>query len=89
MVHDTRWNRALRRKRRPPAARQLGDMLGAASADRRYEKPILVAPPAFLGTLQAALGKEARKRLTHSLAKDVSGLQPEEIHAHLAPLLFP
>ena len=62
-------------------ARHLATRLEAASP--RYDSLVLVAPPAFLGDLRAALGEEARRRLIGSLDKDLT----KHALADLVPLL--
>lgn len=68
-------------------AHQLGDILASACASRRCGHLVLIAPPAFLGTLHAKLGKNVRKHLVSRLDKDLSSLRPADIYAHLVPLL--
>ncbi len=62
-------------------AGHLADRLEAEAA--RYDRLLLVAPPAFLGDLRAALGDAARAKLRGSLDKDLVKAPVEEIARHL------
>jgi protein required for attachment to host cells len=64
-------------------ARHLAERLEAAARQGRYDRLLLVAPPAFLGLLRAALGDAARRRLHGSLDKDVAHAALADIAAHL------
>lgn len=64
-------------------AHELADRLEAAAAAGHYARLLLVAPPAFLGDLRAALGHEAARRLRGSLDKDLSRAPVAEIVRHL------
>ena len=51
-------------------ARLLADRLEARAA--KFDRLLLVAPPAFLGDLREALGEAARRRLAGTLDKDLT-----------------
>lgn len=58
--------------------------LEAAALEGRYASLLLVAPPAFLGDLRAALQPEATHRLRGSLDKDLTHAPVSDIAGHLA-----
>ena len=64
-------------------AHELAERLEAAASAGHYARLLLVAPPAFLGDLRAALGQEAGRRLRGSLDKDLSHAPLAEIVPHL------
>ena len=64
-------------------AHRLTERLEAAAEAGRYARLLLVAPPAFLGDLRAALGDQARRRLSGSLDKDLTQQPLAGIIAHL------
>lgn len=65
-------------------AKRVGDYLEKARTDHRFEALVIVAPPKFLGTLRAELGKEVEKLVVRQLPKDVSSLSERELEAWLA-----
>lgn len=65
-------------------AKRVGEYLDKARTEHRYEALVLLAPPKFLGTLRAELGKEVSKLVVRELAKDVSSLSGQELEAWLA-----
>lgn len=65
-------------------AHELSDVLERGRVDHRYERLILAAPPAFLGALRNALGKQVRSCVVAQLDKDLSTLPAAEIHQQLA-----
>ena len=67
-------------------ARQMADRLEAAAQAGRFARLLLVAPPAFLGDLRAALGDQARRRLAGSLDKDLTHLVLGALSPHLEDL---
>lgn len=64
-------------------AREIADKLEQARQEGRYDKVILVAPPAFLGTLRQALSGQVEKLVARSLDKNLVSATPEEIRAQL------
>lgn len=64
-------------------ARELAGRLEVAATGGDYAQLLLVAPPAFLGDLRAALGQEAARRLRGSLDKDLTHAPLADIAAHL------
>lgn len=67
-------------------ARQLAARLDEAAAVSRFAHLLLVAPPAFLGDLRAALGDASRRLLRGSLNKDLTHLPVADIAPHLAAI---
>jgi protein required for attachment to host cells len=62
-------------------ARHLAERLEAAAGS--YARLLLVAPPAFLGDLRAALGDAARAKLAGTLDKDLAKAPLADIAGHL------
>jgi protein required for attachment to host cells len=68
-------------------AHKIADALQTSLADQRYDKLVLVAPPATLGDLREALAKSVRARVTVELAKDLVKIPASQLHDHLADVL--
>ncbi len=68
-------------------AHDLGEALERGRVEHRFEKLVLVAPPAFLGALNESLGKSLRDCVTLSIDKNLTVLSPGEIREHLPPQL--
>lgn len=64
-------------------ARQMAERLEASAQAGRFASLLLIAPPAFLGDLRAALGDQARRRLAGSLDKDLTHLALGALLPHL------
>lgn len=62
-------------------ARHLAERLEAEAGN--YARLLLVAPPAFLGDLRAALGDAARAKLAGTLDKDLTKAALADIAGHL------
>ncbi len=70
-------------------AQQLGDFLEEAIAKRSFDYLVLVAPPHFLGTLKASLGRQAAKHLRGTIDKDLRSLKPSELRQRIVDAVFP
>jgi protein required for attachment to host cells len=70
-------------------AQQLGSYLQDAIARRQFDYLVLVAPPHFLGTLKAALGRQAARHLRATVDKDLSTLDAAELRRRLVDAVFP
>ena len=68
-------------------AKHLAGMLKTNLADKRYEKLVLVAPPATLGDLRDALVKTVRARVVAELAQDLVKTPHNQLRRHLADVL--
>lgn len=64
-------------------ARELDAVLERGRAGHRYRDLVLIAPPHFLGALNAALGEQVRKCVVAELPKDLTSVSTQEILAHL------
>jgi len=60
-------------------ARELADALEKGIDAHVYEALVIAAPPRFLGLLKETISDKVRKRLTHTMAKDLSLLPPRDI----------
>jgi len=67
-------------------AKRVGDYLGRARIDRRYDELVLVAPPKFLGALRHSLDKEVAKRVVDERPKDLSWLKERELERYFAKI---
>lgn len=68
-------------------AAQLRSMLEHAWADHACDSLALIAPPRFLGALNAALGKELRPHVVLEVAKDLTLADARTIGAQLPEAL--
>jgi protein required for attachment to host cells len=64
-------------------ARELDAALERGRLDHRYRDLVLVAPPRFLGVLNAALGDKVRACVVAELPKGITSADKREIVAHL------
>lgn len=64
-------------------ARDLSDKLDKARHEGRFDNLVLIAPPAFLGTLRHHLSKDCLATVVQSIDKDVVRQEPEAIAKHL------
>lgn len=69
-------------------AATLATYLAQARAERRYQHLILIAPPRFLGALNAALGEHLRKTVALGVAKNLTRSPVERIREVLPRSLF-
>jgi protein required for attachment to host cells len=63
-------------------AKRIGDYLGKARVEHRFDELVLVAPPKFLGALRKELDKEVAKLVKQELPKDLSWLNARELAAY-------
>lgn len=64
-------------------ARELHGVLEKGRVEHSYEKLVLIAPPRFLGTLHATLGKHVSACIVTEVAKDLTQSDVETIAANL------
>ncbi len=60
-------------------ARELADYLNRAVAKGEFRHIVLIAAPSFLGYLRAGLSGAARRAVVHETAKDLTGLDVDNI----------
>lgn len=70
-------------------AHELSQYLENAAARRQFDLLVLVAPPHFLGVLQAALGRQSARCLRATVNKDLSKLDGLELRKRLLEVVFP
>lgn len=58
----------------------LGDRLERARKDNRYDDLVLVAPPRFMGELNAALGAHAGACVVAKVSKDMTAAAVTDVH---------
>lgn len=63
-------------------AKRLGNYLGKARSEHRYDELVLVAPPKFLGALRQELDKAVEKLVVDELPKDLSWFNAREIERY-------
>lgn len=68
-------------------AKELATMLDNACATSECGKLIIVAEPKFLGRLRAAIGKPSLNCLSHSIPKDIAGMDAAELERELINLI--
>jgi protein required for attachment to host cells len=68
-------------------ARRLAGILEARLAEQRFDRLVLVAPPATLGDLRDALPKSVKARVTAELAHDLVKTPHSELPGHLEGVL--
>jgi protein required for attachment to host cells len=64
-------------------AHELDASLERGRTGHRYTELVLVAPPQFLGAMNAALGEKVRACVTAEVPKDLTSADMPEILAHL------
>jgi len=70
-------------------AHHLVDRLEQAALKNEFEKLVLVAPPRFLGQLNAVLGRHTASRLQTTVDKDLAMLSDHELRERLIDVAFP
>jgi protein required for attachment to host cells len=70
-------------------ARFVADRIESARTGHELDRLVLVAAPAFLGRLRAALSDEARRLVDGELDLDLTRLPPDEIRRRLPESFFP
>lgn len=68
-------------------ARKMADVLERAATRQAFDRLVLVAPPQTLGDLRAALGRQARDRLSGELNKDLTQVAIHDLPAHLGEVV--
>lgn len=64
-------------------ARQIADRLEQGRVNHEFDKLVLVAPPAFLGTLRQALNNHLQNLVEHSLDKNLVVADEAAIRDHI------
>ncbi|WP_076605370.1 host attachment protein [Candidatus Filomicrobium marinum] len=63
------------------------DALRDAMVARRFDRLVLIAPPAFLGDLRAKLPKDLEYKVVHEVALDLTKLPKRELCKRLSDIL--
>ena len=77
----------LHRQRKREFAKTVIAELRRAMLSNRFDRPILVAPPAFLGDLRDALSKDLRNKVADEIASDLTNMPKQELPMRLAAML--
>jgi protein required for attachment to host cells len=64
-------------------AHQLIDILGKRLTEGRFDRLVIVAPPAMLGDIRKSLGAPLRERVVAEIAKDLTKVPNHEVMRHL------
>jgi protein required for attachment to host cells len=86
--HAYGGERVVKRQAVDAFARRIGADLERARRAGRFERLVLIAGPALLGSLRTALSPELRGRVALTLAKDVVHQPDWDVRAHLPPEIF-
>jgi protein required for attachment to host cells len=84
--HATGGERRPRKHEAAIFARRIADELEKARREKSFDKVILMASPAFLGLLRAALPDALRAAITATVAKDLVHQPEKHVRAHLSEL---
>ena len=77
-----------RELKREFAGRVVAELRGAMLA-RRFDRLVLVAPPAFMGDLRAELPKDVKDKVADEITSDLTNTPKEELHSQLEEMLGP
>jgi protein required for attachment to host cells len=69
-------------------ARRIADALTAAQRSGGFDRLVIMAPPAFLGTLRSALSPAVRKTVAAEIAKDLIHETPSAVRTYLPAQTF-
>jgi protein required for attachment to host cells len=69
-------------------ARRIVDELTKAKQDRKFDRLVLIAAPAFLGILRKALPESLQSIVTAEVAKDLHDPTDDEVREHLPAQAF-
>lgn len=83
MRHSIEPHTPLRDKISARFARSLCDALEDGRNQGRFDELVLVAPPRFLGTLHAELGKSLRACVAREVRRDLTSLPLHDLHGRL------
>jgi protein required for attachment to host cells len=89
MRHAAEPHTSIDQRIRESYARELIDRLHVEAGKRRFHNLVLVAPPAFLGTLRKLLGDDLGGRVVGELAKDLAWVPEHDLPEHLREWLQP
>ena len=70
-------------------ARFLANRIESGRTGHEFDRLVVVAAPAFLGRLRAALSEESRRQVAGELDLDLTRLAPDEIRKRLPASFFP
>jgi protein required for attachment to host cells len=68
-------------------ARDLAAVVERAATAKRFERLVLVAPPAALGRLRLALTQRTRRMIRAEIGKDLTHIPFRELPAHLGEVI--
>lgn len=64
-------------------SKEIAVTIDAALEKKRFDRLVLVAPPAFLGLLRESIGDGAAKLVTHEIDKNIVRLDLKSLREHL------
>ncbi len=74
-------------QRKEEFARAIAQKLDEDAAGGRFDRLVLVAPPATLGRIRAALKPATRKRVEGEINKDLTHVPVDQLAGHLADVI--
>jgi protein required for attachment to host cells len=63
------------------------DALRKAMLAKRFDRLILVAPPAFMGDLRTELPKDLKDKVAHEVTSDLTNTPEQDLPSHLRDIL--
>lgn len=81
--HSMDTAQQVRAEERHRFARQICDYLADAQRQKKFGELVVMAGPAFLGTLRDAFGKTLQQAIVAQVPKDLVGQDAAAIQAHL------
>ncbi len=86
--HGVGSDRKPRRHEAALFAHRIGHEIAAAQRAARFDRLVLIAPPAFLGLLREALPAALRQIITAEIAKDLVHEPPSTVRGYVPPETF-
>ena len=86
--HSTGGERNPRKVEAIRFARRIADALDEERRDHRYERLVIMAPPAFLGFLRKEMPAAVQAMLTAEIGKDLVHEPPDALSGYLPPGTF-
>lgn len=81
--HEDRWHVEAQR-----FAQRLVTFLDQARHDRRFDQLLVIAPPAFLGVLRAAMPEVLHRCVVHEEGMNLLPLSPSELQQRLREIVW-
>lgn len=86
--HGTGGERSPRKHEAAEFARRIAKLLEKEQREGGFERLVVMAPPAFLGTLRSALPDSLRSIVAAEVGKSLVHESPEAVRSHIPPEVF-